>query len=302
MTTRKTVLITGSTSGIGRHAALYLANKGYHVLATGRREDALAELTKDAKNVKDARLDTIRLDVTDYGSIDAAVIEANRLTNGHGVDVLINNAGYGCLGPTSEISDEDMRQQFETNVFGLMAVNRAFIPQMRERGAGKILNVSSVGGRMTLPFFGVYNATKYALESLSDAMRLELKPFGIDVVLIEPGLIATNFGDVSMGHVAKYTDSPFRGALERADEVQKTTDKMAVGPKTVSKAMHRAIKSRRPAARYIAPWRTKTFLWLLQILPTSWGDAMMRRMVHLNKRTLLPGASAPRAALSQRAS
>lgn len=300
MTTAKSVLITGATSGIGRHAALYLADKGYHVLATGRRENALAELLKDATNIKDATVDTIRLDVTDYASIDAAVDEAYRLTNGRGVDVLINNAGYGCLGPTSEITDDDMRKQFDTNVFGLMAVTRAFIPQMRERGSGKILNVSSVGGRMTLPFFGVYNATKYAVESLSDAMRMELKPFGIDVVLIEPGIIATNFGDVSMSHVATYTDSPFRGALERADEVQELTDKMAVGPKTVSKAMHRAIRSRRPSARYIAPWRTKVFLALIKILPTSWGDAAMRRSVYLNKKTLLPAAN--HAALSTKAS
>src|SRR5204862_3461092 len=123
------------------------------------------------------------------------------MTNGRGLDVLVNNAGFGVLGPTSEITDAETRRQYETNVFGLMNVTRAFLPKMIERRAGRVINVSSVGGRITLPYFGVYNSTKYAVESLSDALRYELRPFGIDVALIEPGIIRTNFESTAVANL-----------------------------------------------------------------------------------------------------
>ncbi|HEY5938957.1 MAG TPA: SDR family NAD(P)-dependent oxidoreductase, partial [Kofleriaceae bacterium] len=158
-TSSKTILITGATAGIGRMSALFLAKQGHHVIASGRKVDELAKLKVEATGFK---LDTLVLDVTSANSIAEAVGEVSRLTGGHGLDVLVNNAGFGVLGPSSEISDSEMRRQYETNVFGLMAVTRAFIPQMRARRSGRIINVSSVGGRMTLPYFGVYNSTKYA--------------------------------------------------------------------------------------------------------------------------------------------
>ncbi|MCB0905450.1 MAG: SDR family NAD(P)-dependent oxidoreductase, partial [Actinobacteria bacterium] len=172
------VLLTGATAGIGRTTALYLAGQGHHVIATGRRVAQLEALRAEAVAKQlPGKLDVTPLDVTSLESIDRAVVEVNRLTAGYGVDVLINNAGFGLLGPMSEIGDAELRRQFDTNVFGLMAVTRAFLPAMQARRAGKLINVSSVGGRITLPYFGAYNGTKYAVESFSDALRYELRPF-----------------------------------------------------------------------------------------------------------------------------
>src|SRR6185312_15795275 len=186
----KTILITGATAGIGRAAALALAKAGHVVIATGRRHDALQSLQAEAR-AEGARgaLHVIALDVTRTESIDGAKREVDRITQGRGLDALVNNAGYGLIGPLEAISDDDLRDQFATNVFGLVAVTRAFVPAMRARGEGRVINVGSMGGRVTFPFMGAYNATKYAVESLSDALRMELAPFGVRVALIEPGAI-----------------------------------------------------------------------------------------------------------------
>jgi short-subunit dehydrogenase len=285
MSTQQTILITGATSGIGRHAALYLARKGHRVLATGRNEKALAELRAEGEGTG---LDTLRLDVTSADSIAAARAEVDRKTDGRGVDVLVNNAGYGVAGPTEEISDADLRAQYDTNVFGLMAVTRAFLPQMRARGAGRVINVSSVGGIVTLPFFGVYNSTKYAVESLSDALRVELAPFGVRVVLIEPGVIRTNFGERSMAEVAKYRrpESPWAAALERADDIKKQSDRLAADPEVIARAMERAIRARRPRARYMAPASARLMVGFLRRLPTRWVDAVLGRFTGLTRKGL----------------
>ncbi|HVK89039.1 MAG TPA: SDR family NAD(P)-dependent oxidoreductase [Kofleriaceae bacterium] len=147
---------TGATAGIGRMTALHLAKRGHRVIATGRKSAELAKLKTEAG---DLPLDTLQLDVTSAASIASAVQAIDALTAGRGIDLLVNNAGFGVLGPTSEIDDADVRAQFETNVFGLMSVTRAFLPQMRARRSGRIINISSVGGRITLPYFGVYNST-----------------------------------------------------------------------------------------------------------------------------------------------
>lgn len=285
MNNSKIILITGATSGIGRYSALYLARHGHHVIATGRKLALLEELAKEAEGL---RLDTVPLDVTDEASIDEAVTIANRLTSGYGIDVLVNNAGYGIAAPMSEITDGDLRRQFDTNVFGLMAVTRAFIPQMRKRRSGRIVNVSSIGGRFTFPFFGAYNATKYAVESMSDAMRNELRPFGIQVVLIEPGVIRTNFADTSKALVDGYNvpESPYARALAHTDTLVERTEKMAVGPEIIARAMRRAIESRRPAARYIAPFKAKLMFGMFRVLPTSWTDRLMRRITFLTPRVI----------------
>lgn len=290
-----TILITGATSGIGRHTALYLGAKGHKVIATGRNEAALAKLRDEAKGT----VETVTLDVTDAASIARARSAVDGLTGGRGLDVLVNNAGYGVLGPTALITDADMRAQYETNVFGLMAVTRAFLPQMMARGRGRIVNVSSVGGRITLPLFGVYNSTKYAVESLSDGLRMELAPFGIQVSLIEPGYIATNFAERSMHEVSKYQtpDSPYAAVLDRMDAMQKAVNKTAVGPQAVSRAIERASTSRWPSARYVAPGYNVLGILMMRLFPTRWVDFVMGRLVGLTRRRLLaralPAAAAP---------
>ncbi len=296
-TTSKTVLITGATAGIGRMTALFLAKQGHHVIASGRKVAELAKLKEEAVGLE---LDTVMLDVTSAESIAAAVTAVSQLTHGRGPDVLVNNAGVGVLGPTSEISDSEMRRQYETNVFGLMAVTRAFLPKMQERRSGRIINVSSVGGLITLPFFGVYNSTKYAVESLSDALRYELRPFGIDVSLIEPGVIRTNFEATAVGNLAAFDNTPYAQAVAKYEQMSKTADRFASNPIVIAKAISRAVAARRPSARYVAPRSTHMILWMSSMLPTRVWDWAMRKVGFLNTKTLgiegkrpAPAASIP---------
>ena len=278
----KTILITGATSGIGRATAVALAQAGHTVIATGRNREALARLEKHG-------IETHPLDVTDRAQLREVAAAVGD------IDVLINNAGFGIVGPSSEMGDADLRAQFETNVFGLMAVTRAFIPRMRERGAGTIINVSSVGGRLTLPFLGGYNATKYAVESLSDALRRELHAFGIRVVLVEPGLVNTNFTPRSTSTVYRWTDSPYAGSFAHAEELIRQSEAMGVPPSRLARVIRRVVEARRPRARYVAPLSARLTLALVGLLPTVLVDAIFRRIARLRRRDLqsLPPAEVP---------
>ncbi|HXU68750.1 MAG TPA: SDR family NAD(P)-dependent oxidoreductase [Polyangia bacterium] len=290
---KQTILVTGATSGIGRHAALYLAARGHRVFASGRNEKALAALQA---SVEGAAIETVTLDVTDGASIARAKSAIDARTGGRGVDVLVNNAGFGVLGPTELITDADMRAQYETNVFGLMAVTRAFLPDMRARRAGRIINVSSLGGRHTLPFFGVYNSTKYAVESLSDALRIELGPFGVGVVLIEPGAIETEFTPHALDGAAKYrrADSPYAPVLGAFEKMEKMAKQTQVGPLAVSRAIARASEARRPRPRYVAPRFAGLFVAIMRLVPTRWADQTARVLLGFTRKSFaraLPAAA-----------
>ena len=269
------VLVTGATAGIGREVALHLARRGMQVFATGRRQHALDELKQEARELD---LHTLRLDVTDAESIQAARAEIERIAVGHGVDVLVNNAGFGIAAPLVEAPDADVRAQYETNVFGLLAVTRAFVPAMLARRSGRVINVSSIGGRVTLPFLGAYNSTKFAVESLSDAMRRELQPLGIRVSIIEPGAVRSEFADKSMTFVdgrSAGEQSPFAAVYAGAQALRSSFEATAVGPEVIARAVERAITARRPKARYVAPAAAYSFLVLAAMLPTAWLDALM---------------------------
>ncbi len=283
MTASKIILITGATAGIGRATALRLARAGHRVFATGRRAHALDALAKEAAGTK---LETLVLDVTKPESIAAAKAEIDRRTDGYGVDALVNNAGFGKVGPLEEVTDESLRAQYETNVFGLMAMTRAFVPQMRERRSGRVVNVSSVGGKVTFPMMGAYNSTKYAVESLSDALRVELRPFGVKVVVIEPGSIATEFSEVAMGTLTETNASPYASAIADADAMRAKFDDTAVGPEHIARAIETAVTSRSPSARYVRPWRTYMLLAMFSWLPTSWMDAILAQMSGLTAKKL----------------
>ena len=285
MSSSKTVFITGATAGIGRTTALHLASLGHHVIASGRKRAELDKLEAEGKGLA-GKLDVVSLDVTQAASIAAAVETVARLTGDRGLDVLINNAGFGVLGPTSEISDGEMRRQYETNVFGLMNVTRAFLPAMQARRAGRIINVSSMGGRITLPYFGVYNSTKYAVESLSDALRYELRPFGVDVALIEPGVIRTNFESTAVSNLGGMKGGAYAGALAKYEEMSKSADRFASNPIVIAKAISRAVRARRAAARYVAPWSTNLVLFMRAAFPTFVWDWAMRKLGYLNEKTL----------------
>jgi NAD(P)-dependent dehydrogenase (short-subunit alcohol dehydrogenase family) len=283
MSSKQTILITGATSGIGRAAALHLAGRGHRVIASGRRQHALDDLAREADS-RELRVETLHLDVTDAGSIAAAQRAVDELTCGRGLDVLLNNAGYGLAAPVIEATDEDVRAQFDTNVFGLLAVTRAFVPKMIDRGAGRVINVSSIGGRVTFPIMGVYHASKYALEALSDALRLELSPFGVKVALIEPGPIKTEF--TARMHLEadpyQHDGSLYRAIFERAEAIERQTMARAVGPEPVARAIERAVESRRPRARYLAPVAMGWLLAFVNALPTRLSDAIKRAVFRLD--------------------
>src|SRR5579884_2178747 len=215
----KAVLITGCSSGIGAATARRLAAEGYTVYATARRPQTLAELERGGCR-------TLALDVTDEASMRAAVDEVTRVEGA--VGVLVNNAGYSQSGAIESISMEDVRRQFETNVFGLIRMCQLVLPGMRAQRWGKIVNVGSMGGRLTFPGGGLYHATKYAVEALSDALRFEVRGFGVDVIVIEPGLIVTNFGEVAAGSVQAAGDGGAYGAFNRG--VAKLTEGAYKGP------------------------------------------------------------------------
>lgn len=283
----KTVLITGATTGIGRFTALHLARLGYHVIATGRNTRALESLAAEAG---DLPVHVFRLDVNDMASIEEARARADELTQGRGIDVLVNNAGYGMVGPMEETDDEDLKAQFQTNVFGLMAVTRAFLPAMRLRRQGRIVNVSSVVGRVSLPLQGAYCASKHAVEALSDALRREVAAFGIRVSVVQPGMIKTEFAATTAKSLARYREdqSPYLPALDTWQTTVSKMDSKAPGPLCVARAIARAIRARRPRARYVAPWHGRLLLFFLAVLPTWLVDRIMAKALGLTRKTLLP--------------
>jgi len=273
-TPSKAVLITGCSTGIGRATALRLAKAGQTVYATARRLDSIRDLQA-------AGCRTLALDVCDEESMKAAVNEVESREGA--VGVLINNAGYGSDGAFEEVPMEEVRRQFETNVFGLIRMTQLVLPSMRDQRFGRILNVSSMGGRMTLPGGGFYHATKYAVEALSDALRFEVAGFGIDVVIIEPGLIKTEFGPTAIAKVAAASKpgSPYEAFHKKLGESIEDVNTgqmaaLAVEPDVVAKVMEKAIAAKRPKARYLITAGAHMFVGLRRVLGARGFDAFLR--------------------------
>ncbi len=244
----KVVLITGCSTGIGRATAEHLAERGDTVYATARRLESIEDL--EAKGCR-----TLALDVTDDASMQAAVKAVEDAEGA--VGALVNNAGYSQSGAVESVKLDDVRAQFETNVFGLIRMCQLVLPGMRRQREGRIVNVSSMGGRLTFPGGGIYHGTKYAVEAISDAMRFEVKGFGVDVVLIEPGLITTEFATAAVGALEGGTtdDGPY-DAFNRAvaagtvGAYEGPTAKLGGPPEAVAKVIAKAITSSRPRTRY----------------------------------------------------
>jgi NAD(P)-dependent dehydrogenase (short-subunit alcohol dehydrogenase family) len=291
MRAARSILITGATSGIGRDAALRLARAGHLVLAGGRRPDALAALAALAASEAGAgRLEVLALDVTDPASIEAARDQVGAMTGGRGPDVLVNNAGFALPGPLEALAEADLRELFDTNVFGLLAVTRAFLPGMRKRGAGRVVNVGSIMGRLTMPLLGAYNASKHAVRAISDALRMELAPFGITVVLVEPGAIRTGFAARALAGLAPYRDpaSPYAAALAGTDAAWARVYRFAPGPAGAGRVVVRAATAPDPAPRYVVPARNRLLVAALAALPTPTADATKRRIMGLPPRLRPP--------------
>jgi len=267
----KAVLITGCSTGIGRTTAEHLASKGWTVYATARRPESIAELEQ-----KGCR--TLALDVTDEASMQAAVKAVEDAEGA--VGVLINNAGYSQSGAVEEVAMDQVRRQFETNVFGLLRMCQLVLPGMRKQGYGRIVNISSMGGRLVFPGGGIYHGTKFSVEAISDAMRWEVRDFGIDVVLIEPGLIKTEFGDTAAHSVNEATpgDGPYAdfNQMVAARTVGAYDGRGAAGPEAVAKTIERAISAKRPRTRYMVTAGARVLLNVKRVLPDRGWDAMMR--------------------------
>jgi len=269
----KAVLITGCSSGIGQATAAQLAEAGWKVYATARRPETLTDL-------RDRGCQTLALDVTDEASMRAAV-EAVTETEG-AVGVLVNNAGYSQSGAVETVSMDDARRQFETNVFGLLRMCQLVLPGMRAQRWGKIVNLSSMGGRLTFPGGGLYHATKHAVEALSDALRFEVRGFGVDVIVIEPGLIVTRFGEVAAGSVQSAPDGGDYGDFNR--RVAELTEgaykgpmaKLGAGPDAVAKTIQRALSARRPKARYLVTPSAHLMVNQRRLSTDRMWDMMMR--------------------------
>lgn len=267
-----TVLITGTSSGIGRATALRLARRGMRVYATARKVDSIADL-------REAGCHTLPLDVTDEASMRACVeqIEAE-----HGqVDVLINNAGYGEYGTIEEVDLDRVRAQFETNVFGPVRLIQLVLPAMRAARRGRIINISSMGGRLVFPVGGYYHATKYAIEAISDALRFETAPFGIKVSLIEPGLIRTGFGNVAAGTLAATADpsGPYAALAKAANEQMANAYRsrlLSAAPEAVARAVEHAATSRRPRIRYVVTLTARALVHTRRLMGARVFDAYLR--------------------------
>jgi NAD(P)-dependent dehydrogenase (short-subunit alcohol dehydrogenase family) len=265
------VLITGCSSGIGRDLAQRLAQAGYSVVATARKPETLDDLPVALK---------LPLDVAQPASINQAVESV--LQRFGRIDILVNNAGYAMYGVVEEISDEQVQWMFDVNVFGALRMVRAVVPHMREQGAGRIINISSIVGKLALPVNGVYSATKFALEALSDALRLELAGFGIKVVLIEPGAIGTQFSDTAEAHaqaVLANPASPYRALYQKYRQFTDRMRQQEGGPEAVSKVVQQALEAARPKARYLAAVGFSSKL--VMRLGNSVWDFVLRRVLKL---------------------
>lgn len=266
---KKVILLTGASSGIGYQTAEALARQGHIVYGAARRVEQMEPLR--AFGVK-----PIRLDVTDQAAIATAV---NTILEAEGrVDVLINNAGYGSYGAIEDVSIEEARKQFEVNLFGVAMLTRQVLPIMRRQGGGTIVNIASIGGRLTTYFGAWYHATKYALEAFSDALRMETKPFGIHVSIIEPGGIKTPWGFITADHLE---ESAKGGAYEKqaaatvAGMRKQYSGNMMSNPSVIARAVSRAVNSRRSKTRYTVGFMAKSLVWLHTWLPTRWFDYLM---------------------------
>ncbi|WED42532.1 SDR family NAD(P)-dependent oxidoreductase [Legionella cardiaca] len=279
----KVILITGCSSGIGHDAALALSQRGHYVVAACRKEE-------DVKKLKALGLDAVQMNMDDTHSITLAFYEIIKKTSGR-LDVLINNAGYGQAGALEDVPRDALRSQFETNVFGLMDLTRLAIPIMRKQGQGRIINISSILGVISMPFRGAYNASKYAVEGLSDTLRLELKPSGIKVITIEPGPIESRFRDNVIDHSLKKINSEkshfqaqyhlmmsdFRHSKNKSIFTQKTDS-------VITKLVH-AIEAKKPKAKYRVTFPAHLFAFLKRVLSAKMLDSML---YFLSKKELGP--------------
>ena len=266
---KKVILITGASSGIGKDTALSLIKEGHVVYGVARRLEMM-------KDIVQAGGHAIKMDILKEKNIDDVVNQI--IKEQSRVDVLINNAGYGLWGAVETISIDEAKRQFDVNIFGLAYLTKKIIPIMRKQKSGKIINMSSMGGKVYTPFGAWYHATKYALEGWSDCLRIELKSFGIDVILIEPGVIKTEFQDVMMDStVERSIGTPYEKKLKALEKATQEMYTRGIGspPSTITKLIIKAINSHNPKRRYVGGLFAKPMLFI-----KKWfGDKMYEKAI-----------------------
>lgn len=264
----KPVLVTGASSGIGEACAVHLAHKGFRVHAGARRVDKL----KSIEGLGEGRIKALALDVTDPASIAAAMARIER--DGAGLWGLVNNAGVSVTGPIEEVPLEDWRRQYETNVFGLVAMTKAVLPLMRAARAGRIVNIGSVAGRLAAPFMAAYASSKHAVEGLSDSLRRELTPFGVKVSVIRPGFINTPFGEDEQEGFARYAEAgrPYAARILAFKTWHAKGHPNGASPFDVAGAVHHALTAARPHSRYTVPSRYIGALMARNLFPSAIVD------------------------------
>jgi len=269
--TSRVALVTGASSGIGTEVALALLERGYIVYGAARRVDRM-----DAIVARGGR--ALALDLTDERSIEAC---AAAILDEHGrLDVLVNNAGYGSYGAIEEVPLAEARRQFEVNLFGLARLTQLVLPVMRQQGSGHVFNVSSIGGKVFTPFGGWYHATKHALEGWSDALRMEVAPFGIHVVIIEPGAIKTEWGGIALGSMlATSSKGPYEAQARGFGKAFEQIEGSGSPPRVVAEAIVRALSARRPRTRYAMGAGARPALLARALLSDRAYDAVVRRLM-----------------------
>ncbi|MEE2691599.1 MAG: SDR family oxidoreductase [Pseudomonadota bacterium] len=275
----KPVLITGASSGIGEAAAIRLARAGFRVYAGARRVDKLKAL----EGLGEGRITALALDVTDPASIGDALERIK--DDGATLYGLVNNAGVSVTGPVEEVPLEEWRREFETNVFGLVAMTNAVMPQMRAAGAGRIVNIGSVAGRIVSPFMGVYAASKHAVEGVSDAQRREFALHGVKVSLIRPGFINTPFGEQEQQGFEPYMQEgrPYARAVAAFKAWHAKGHPAGAAPAEVAEKIHHALTATRPHSRYTAPAKYVGPLMLRNLLPSALTDRMLARVTGIDR-------------------
>lgn len=270
---KKVALITGASSGIGESTALLLNKNGYVVYAAARRVEKMQKLADNGIHI-------IALDVTNEDSARNCV---NTILNKEGrIDVLVNNAGYGSYGSIEDVPVDEGRRQFDVNIFGLARMTQLVLPKMREHKYGKIVNISSIGGKIYTPFGGWYHATKHALEGFTDCLRLETKEFGIDAIIIEPGGIKTEWGAISAENLRKTSGN---GAYANmANIIADNMDKMysgnqLSGPEVIAKTIFKSITAKRPKTRYHAGSMSGLALSMRRLLSDKMFDRLVVKMI-----------------------
>ena len=264
---KQVVLITGASSGMGKETAKLLLQQGYTVYAAARRVDRMADLQPLGGKV-------LSMDVTDdeamVRGVDAIIRAEGR------IDVLINNAGFGSYGAVEDVPLSDARYQMEVNVFGLARLSQLVIPHMREQRSGKIVNITSIGGKIVTPFGAWYHASKFAVEALSDAMRMELRPFGVDVIVIEPGGVKTEWGEIAMSNLVKVSGKGvYKPLVDKILNTMAGIEKKVAEPSVIAQLIIKAITAKRPRTRYHGGYMASLVLTMRKLLPDRQFDAVL---------------------------